>query len=125
WPGSKPRKADTETAKNYLNNEELDILNRIVSMYLDFAELQALNRSPMYMQDWILKLDEFLRLSGRDVLEHSGKISHEKALHKARLEYEKWHLTELEKPSLADKHFVEAMNEAKQLSQQSKPKRKK
>jgi len=125
WPGTQLRKADTEVAKNYLNQEELDILNRIVSMYLDFAELQALNRTPMYMKDWISKLDEFLKLSGRDILEHAGSIAHEDAMHKARLEYEKWHHEQLSEPTAAEKHFVEALQEVKQITKQSKPKRKK
>ncbi|MDD2424321.1 MAG: virulence RhuM family protein, partial [Candidatus Cloacimonetes bacterium] len=106
WPGSKLRKADTEIAKNYLNPEELDILNRIVSMYLDFAELQAINRSPMYMKDWIVKLDEFLKLSGREILEHAGSIAHDDAAQKARLEYERWHKVELTAPTEAENHFV-------------------
>jgi len=125
WPGTLPRKADTEIAKNYLNQEELDILNRIVSMYLDFAELQALNRTPMYMKDWISKLDEFLKLSGRDILEHAGSIAHEDAIQKARLEYEKWHQEQLAQPTAAEKHFVEALQEVKQITKQTKPKRKK
>lgn len=125
WPGTKPSKADTEIAKNYLNPEELDILNRIVSMYLDFAELQALNRTPMYMKDWITKLDEFLKLSGRNILEHAGSIVHADAIHKARLEYEKWHRDQLSQPTAAEKHFVEALQELKQISKQLKSKRKK
>jgi len=63
WIGGKPSRTDVEVAKNYLSHEELDILNRIVTMYLEFAELQALNRKPMHMRDWISKLDDFLRLS--------------------------------------------------------------
>lgn len=122
WPGTQLRKADTEIAKNYLNQEELNILNRIVSMYLDFAELQALNRTPMYMKDWISKLDEFLKLSGRDILEHAGSIAHEDAIQKARLEYEKWHREEIKKPSEVEKHFVEAMQDIEQLSKYAKPK---
>ena len=92
FAGPKPRQKDAEVAKNYLGPEELDALNRIVSLYLDFAELQALNRTPMHMRDWIKKLDDFLRLSGREVLEHAGKVSHEMALEKARGEYEKFRL---------------------------------
>lgn len=125
WPGAKPRKTDIVIAKNYLNPEELDILNRIVSMYLDFAELQALNRNPMYMKDWILKLDEFLKLSGRDILENAGSIAHDDAIQKARLEYEIWHQEQLSHPSEAEKHFVEAMQEIKQISKQPKSKGKK
>ena len=125
WPGASPRKADIEIAKNYLSPEELDILNRIVSMYLDFAELQALNRKPMYMHDWIAKLDEFLKLSGRDILEHAGSIAHEDAIQKARLEYEKWHRDQLTQPSEVEKHFVEAMQDIKQISKDAKAKGKK
>jgi hypothetical protein len=83
WSGKKLRKADAEIAKNYLNAEELNVLNLIVSLYLDFAELQALSRKPMYMKDWIAKLDDFLRTASRDILSHSGKIRHEEALDKA------------------------------------------
>jgi len=125
WPGTQLRKTDTEVAKNYLNQEELDILNRIVSMYLDFAELQALNRTPMHMREWISKLDEFLKLSGRDILKHAGSITHEDAIQKARLEYEKWHQEQLSEPTAAEKHFVEALQEVKQITKQTKPKRKK
>ena len=122
WQGTQPRKADTEIAKNYLNREELDILNRIVSMYLDFAELQALNRTPMYMKDWISKLDEFLKLSGRDILEHTGSIAHEDAIQKARLEYEKWHQEQLAQPTAAERHFVEALQDIELFFRFTKPK---
>jgi len=75
-------------AKNYLAAEELDVLNRVVTAYLEFAELQALDRKPMYMRDWIAKLDDFLRLGGRDILTHAGQISHEDAVKKSELEFE-------------------------------------
>jgi hypothetical protein len=125
WPGTQLRKTDAEIAKNYLNQEELDILNRIVSMYLDFAELQALNRTPMHMREWISKLDEFLKLNGRDILEHAGSVAHEDAIQNARLEYDKWHQEQLAQPTAAEKHFVEALQEVKQITKQTKPKRKK
>ena len=115
WTGAKPTRSDVEIAKNYLTAEELDTLNRIVSMYLDFAELQALNRKPMYMRDWIAKLDDFLRVSERDILIHSGKVSHEEAIEKARAEYEKFRKQMLEEPSPVERHFVEAVQEVKQL----------
>lgn len=79
WSGKKLRQTDAEIAKNYLSEEELKILNLIVSLYLDFAELQALNHNPMSMKDWIAKLDDFLRMASRDILSHAGKISHEEA----------------------------------------------
>jgi len=86
-PGNVIRKDDVSIAKNYLNDEELFALNRIVNAYLEFAELQALNRKPMFMKDWITKLDEFLKLSGRELLDHAGKISAEDAKSKAEREY--------------------------------------
>lgn len=111
WSGKKPRKADVEIAKNYLNDEELKVLNIIVSLYLDFAELQALSRNPMHMKDWITKLDAFLQMASRDILSHAGKISHEDALDKARLEYSKYQQQELDAPSLVEQHFLETIKE--------------
>ncbi|HEU64435.1 MAG TPA: cell filamentation protein Fic [Chlamydiae bacterium] len=90
WLGKHLNKSDIEIAKNYLNADELNLLNRLVSMYLDFAELQALNHKPMYMKDWILKLDHFLQMTEKDILSHCGKISHDVALEKALAEYGKY-----------------------------------
>lgn len=84
WEGSRPSKSEAVNAKNYLAPDELDMLNRIVNAYLEFAEIQALNRNPMYMQDWIDRLDDFLKLSGRELLTHSGTISHETAMARAQ-----------------------------------------
>ena len=111
WSGKKPRKIDVEIAKNYLNEEELKILNLIVSLYLDFAELQALSRIPMYMKDWIAKLDDFLKMASRNILSHAGKISHEEALDKARVEYSKYQQQIVDEPSLVEQHFLEAIKE--------------
>ncbi|MDD3725441.1 MAG: virulence RhuM family protein [Bacteroidales bacterium] len=85
---------DISIAKNYLSEDELNQLNLIVSMYLDFAELQATNGRPMKMQDWINKLDDFLRISEKELLNNTGSISHQQALSKARLEYEKYRKAE-------------------------------
>lgn len=109
WAGDTPRKEDAEIAKNYLNEQELDILNRIVSMYLEFAELQALSRKPMYMADWIVKLDDFMKLSGRNILTHAGRISHEEALRKAHAEYERFRQDVLSQPSHADLDFLDVV----------------
>jgi hypothetical protein len=125
WSGETPRKADAEVAKNYLNEKELDLLNRIVSMYLDFAELQALSRRPMHMQDWLEKLDDFLKLSGRDILTDAGKISHEKALVKAHAEYERYHREQIDGPTEADRHYLEAIEEIKRIVKTPKRGRKK
>jgi len=115
WVGTKPSKAEAVIAKNYLSPEELNALNRIVTAYLEFAEVQALNRRPMYMRDWIAKLDDFLRLSGRDILQHAGKISHEQAARKAELEFEKFHRAQLAEPSQVEKDFEAAVKELKKL----------
>ena len=120
WPGGTIRMADVTVAKNYLSPQELDLLNRIVTIYLDFAELQALSRKPMYMRDWIAKLDDFLRLNERDILTDGGAISHEQALEKARTEYEKFCATRAALPSPVERHFQEAVDETKRLESGSK-----
>jgi len=120
WSGAILRKADSEIAKNYLGEEELDVLNRIVTMYLDFAELQALNRKPMHMRDWIAKLDDFLKLTGRDILTHAGKITHDKALEKAHTEYEQYRKKHLDEPSHVEKQFLEAIKKTKQIEKSKK-----
>ncbi len=111
WSGKKPRKTDVEIAKNYLNAEELNVLNLIVSLYLDFAELQALSQKPMHMKDWIAKLDDFLQMASRNILSHAGKISHEEALDKARSEYSKYQQQMFDTPSLVEQHFLESIKE--------------
>lgn len=125
WLGKAPRKADAEVAKNYLSEKELDLLNRIVSAYLDFAELQALSRRPMHMRDWLEKLDDFLKLSGRDILTDAGKISHDEALAKAHTEFERFHKTGLNEPSEVERHYLEAIEEVKRLAEPPKRGRKK
>jgi len=112
WAGEKLRKTDVSIAKNYLNQKELDALNKIVTAYLDFAEVQALNQRPMYMQDWINKLDDFLKLSERKILTHAGNVSHESALQKAEIEYTKYQKTLSNQSSRIEKDFL---NEVKQL----------
>lgn len=109
WSGETIRRSEAEIAKNYLSETELEILNRIVSFYLEFGELQALSRKPMHMSDWITKLDDFLKLSGREILTHAGKVSHEEALLKAHAEYELYHKAQLIEPSRVDRDFLEAV----------------
>ena len=86
-PAGPVRKADVTVAKNYLNKEEMEALNLIVSAYLDFAELQARGHPPMYMRDWITKPDAFLRLSERNVLTSAGKIFHALAEEHVRAQF--------------------------------------
>ncbi len=88
--GTKPTKQETEIAKNYLDETELNVLNRMVTAYLELAELQALNRKPMYMKDWIERLDDFVKMTGNDILQNAGTVSHVEALRKANTEYEKY-----------------------------------
>ena len=88
---------DIGIAKNYLSENELKQLNLIVSMYLDFAELQATNGRLMKMHDWIQKLDDFLKISEKELLTNAGKISHKNAIEKAKSEYEKYRKAEDEK----------------------------
>ena len=107
WTGMLPKKNDAEYAKNYLTEEELDILNRIVNLYLDFAELQAKSHTPMYMKDWIQKLDDFLKLSGKELLTHAGAISAEVAKLKADTEYDKFKERTRERLSAVEIHFIE------------------
>ncbi len=107
WVGPAIRKRETKIAKNYLAEDELNLLNRIVTMYLEFAEIQALNHTPMIMQNWIDKLDDFLKLSGRELLTHAGTISHDTALEKAHVEYEKFRLIRLKQPTRAEVDFIE------------------
>ena len=107
WTGALPKRTDAETAKNYLSSDELDTLNRIVSLYLDFAELQAKSHKPMYMKDWIQKLDDFLKLSGKELLSHAGKISAELAKQKADMEYDKFKERTVYSLSPVEIHFLE------------------
>ena len=116
WTGMLPKKTDADYAKNYLTEDELDTLNRIVNLFLDFAELQAKNHTPMYMKDWIQKLDGFLQLSGKELLTHAGTISAEVAKLKANTEYDKFKARSLERLSPVEIHFIENFeNERKKL----------
>jgi hypothetical protein len=121
WAGEKPRKTDVSIAKNYLKHEELDALNKIVTAFLDFAEVQALNQRPMYMRDWIAKLDDFLKLSERKILTHAGKISHELAVEKAEAEYLKYQTVQAKQITQVEKDFLKT---AKQIEHLGKSKRK-
>ncbi|MCG8538602.1 MAG: virulence RhuM family protein, partial [Clostridia bacterium] len=87
FTGDKLKKADTIIAKNYLKADEIDILNRIVTAYLEFANLQAIRKKPMYMKDWLAKLDDFLRMTDNEILNNVVTISHNQAKEKASIEY--------------------------------------
>lgn len=106
--GAMPTKNEAEIAKNYLKEEEVNMLNRIVTLYLDFAELQAERHVPMYMKDWITKLDEFLKLSGSELLTHAGSVSAEVAKLKADTEYDRFKERVQYQLSPVEIHFLEA-----------------
>lgn len=105
WRGDKIRKSDVTIAKNYLNEEELKALNNLVEQYLIFAEGQAMRRIPMYMKDWIDKLDAFLQLNDRDILQNAGSVSHELAKQIAEAEYDKYKKQQQKASSKADDDF--------------------
>lgn len=107
FKGNYPTKSETEIAKNYLTEEELNILNRIVSAYLDIAEINALDRHPMTMQDWTNELDSFLKMTRKDILKDNGKISHDQALKKAHEEYDKYMMTHL---TIAEQDYLDVLN---------------
>ncbi|WP_347247357.1 virulence RhuM family protein [Thermomonas sp.] len=115
-----PRKQDAPIAKNYLQADELEALNRIVTAYLEFAELQALNRQPMTMAGWIAKLDDFLRLSGRELLTHGGRVSHADALQHAQQQYDLWRKQRATLPQAVDRDFDAATHALKPIATQRK-----
>lgn len=129
WTGEKPRKSDAVIAKNYLGADEIEALNRIVNAYLEFAELQATNRKPMYMADWIAKLDDFLKLSDREILLHAGTVSHDDAVERAELEYDRFASARAALPAPVEQHFDDAVKSVKRLEKsqtaRSRPTKKK
>ncbi|WP_373524454.1 virulence RhuM family protein [Aquiflexum sp.] len=121
FKGVKPTKKETEIAKNYLDEKELNILNRMVTAYLEIAELQALNRKPMYMKDWISRLDDFVTMTGNEILKHSGKISHQMALDKAHAEYDKFQEKTKNELSQVEKDFIKQIESEAKLIKKDKP----
>ncbi len=119
--GNHPRKDEVTIAKNYLDEKELNILNRITSAYLEFAELQAIRQIPMTMKDWIAKLDDFIKMTGSELLENPGKISKLEAENKALAEYAKYKETIKDELSEVEKHFLESVKQTqKQLEKKVK-----
>jgi len=126
WKGAKPRKPDVAVAKNYLTEEELKKLSLIVTQYLDFAELQALERRPMTMRDWIARLDAFLRAGDRKILEHAGSISAEEAKLTAEREFEQFDRRRRQlEDTQADTQFLQEVENLAKKAKQLKPPRRK
>lgn len=121
FKGNHPKKDEVTVAKNYLDEKELNILNRITSAYLEFAELQAIRQIPMTMKDWIAKLDDFIKMSGSELLENPGKISKLEAENKALAEYAKYKETIKNELSEVEKHFLESVKQTqKQLEKKTR-----
>jgi hypothetical protein len=124
FKGKHPTKQETSIAKNYLTEEELAMLNRLVSAYLDIAEINAMQRRPMHMQDWIALLDGFIRMSRQDVLTHAGSISAQLARQKAHDEYEAYTRKAAEDLSEVEKQFIASIEQAhKKLNAKKLPKK--
>lgn len=123
-PGGIVRKEDVSIAKNYLTDEELQVLNRIVNLYLEYAELQAMERKAMTMRDWITKLDEFLKISGRELLEHAGRISADDARSRAEQKYPRYRSLLDSQPRVVDAAFDAAVKDLKNLLAPKRKKRK-
>ncbi len=102
------KKSDVSIAKNYLNEEELKLLGLLVEQYLAFAETMAQQQTPMYMADWIKRLDSLLQLNGREILSHAGKISHEKAIKKSEIEFEKYKVAQSKREKEQNLKEIEA-----------------
>ena len=120
WSGKRIKLSDVEVAKNYLDEKELDALNKIVTAYLDIAEVHALNQEPMYMKDWLETIDDYLRMTRRDILTTKGKVTHQQALEKAHLEYEKYKRNPEYILSPVECHFLEGIGELDKLDRDSK-----
>ena len=123
FKGNHPRKEEVIVAKNYLDEKELNILNRITSAYLEFAELQAIRQIPMTMKDWIAKLDDFIKMTGSELLSNPGKISKLEAENKALAEYAKYKETIKDELSEVEKHFLASVKQTqKQLEKKNRTK---
>ena len=124
FDGEQPRASDKTVAKNYLDEEELNVLNRITTAYLEFAELQATLHNPMYMKDWIIKLDDFIKMTGREILQSAGTISKLEADNKALAEYAVYKERTKDEFSQVEKDFLENLKTTqKQIESQVKGKK--
>ena len=112
FSGEQPRKADIEIAKNYLDEKELAVLNRMVSAFFELAELHALQHEHMYMRDWLPQVDDFAERYGKGVLKNSGKVSKQAAVEKATEEYKKYRKRIIGSPTRAERDYLEGIKQA-------------
>ena len=115
WEGKHIKRSDVEVAKNYLNADEIDALNKIVTAYLDIAEVRALNHEPMYMKDWLETIDDYLKMTRRDILTTKGRVTHQQAVEKAHAEYEKYKVKQMDILSSVEEHFIESVRQLERL----------
>ena len=116
YKGAQPTKQETEIAKNYLTTDELDILNRMVTAFLEIAEIQAISRQVMYMRDWVERLDGFLKLTNKNILDNAGSISHHDAIVKAHQAYDTYKEKTKNDLSQVENDFIKQLEtETKQL----------
>ncbi len=119
WTGKEIKRSDIEIAKNYLSEKEIDALNKIVTAYLDIAEVHALNQEPMYMKDWLETIDDYLKMTRRDILTTKGRVTHKQALEKAYGEYEKYRKKQEDTLSPVECHFLESIEKLHKLEEKS------
>jgi hypothetical protein len=122
FSGNQPVKDEVGIVKNYLTEEELATLNRMVSAFFDLAELRAMQHQPMYMRDWVLELDDFAKRYGKGILPNAGTISHHDALAKAAAEYAKYRQRTVDELSPVEKDFLTSIKDT-QKKLESKAKR--
>ena len=119
WAGKEIRRSDVEIAKNYLSEKEIDALNKIVTAYLDIAEVHALNQEPMYMKDWLETIDDYLKMTRRDILTTKGRITHKQAVEKAHEEYEKYRKKQEDVLSSVECHFFDSIEKLHKLEEKN------
>lgn len=112
FPGDQPKKEDALIAKNYLDEKELAVLNRMVSAFFDLAELHALNHEHMYMKDWLPQVDDFAERYGKGILQNAGTVSRQAAIEKATEEYKKYRKRIADLPSRAEQDYLETIKQA-------------
>jgi hypothetical protein len=120
FEGLRPHKNEVDIAKNYLDETELQTLNRMVSAFFDLAELRAMQHAPMYMKDWIAELDSFAERYGKGILQDAGTISHKQALNKAEKEYEKYRKKSSEELSSVEQRYLENLKKAQKKIERKK-----
>ncbi len=120
FKGDRPIKSETRIAKNYLTEDELAVLNRLVTAFFDLAELRAMRREPMYMKDWVVEIDDFAQRYGQGVLIGSGSVSNKQAIIKAEKEYEKYKKLEDKLLSPVEKEYIDALKKTQKQIETSK-----